>query len=111
MPRKKSIKKETKTDSNQVDKELKDILESRKANIKVFGIGGAGGNTISRMSEIGIVGAEMYAINTDAQDLLYTNCENKILIGKELTKDSVQVLLQMLEKNQPKKVKKNWKKF
>lgn len=70
----------------KMDKELESILESRKANIKVLGLGGAGGNTISRMTEIGIIGAETYAINTDAQDLLYTDCENKILIGKELTK-------------------------
>ena len=75
------LKKETK-----IDKELESILESRKANIKVVGIGGAGGNTVSRMSEVGIIGAEIYVVNTDAQDLLYTECENKVLIGKEVTK-------------------------
>src|SRR3989338_684244 len=37
------------------------------------------------MSEIGITGTEMIAINTDAQDLLYTNASHKILIGKETT--------------------------
>jgi len=71
---------------NKINRELENILESRKANIKVIGLGGAGGNTISRMTEVGIIGAEMYAINTDAQDLLYNECENKVLIGKELTK-------------------------
>jgi len=38
------------------------------------------------MSEVGIEGVETIAINTDAQDLLYTTADRKILIGKELTK-------------------------
>ena len=66
--------------------DLEKILEARKADIKVIGAGGSGCNTISRMSEIGIVGADMIAVNTDAQDLLYTDCENKLLIGKDTTK-------------------------
>ena len=37
------------------------------------------------MSEVGIAGAITIAINTDAQDLLYTNSNEKILIGRELT--------------------------
>ena len=37
------------------------------------------------MKEVGVTGAETIAINTDAQDLLYTNCDTKILIGKEIT--------------------------
>jgi len=68
-----------------VDDDLKKILESRKAEIKVVGSGGAGNNTISRLMQVGIVGAEAIAINTDAQDLLYTDADVKILIGKEIT--------------------------
>ncbi|MEM7819552.1 MAG: cell division protein FtsZ [Candidatus Aenigmatarchaeota archaeon] len=67
------------------DEELKKILESKKANIKILGAGGAGGNTISRLMQVGVVGAETIAINTDAQDLLYTDADTKILIGKEIT--------------------------
>jgi cell division protein FtsZ len=67
------------------DDELRKILESKKAVIKVVGCGGAGGNTISRLMQVGIVGAETKAINTDAQDLLYTDADVKILIGKEIT--------------------------
>ena len=37
------------------------------------------------MKEVGIKGAELIAVNTDAQDLLYTKADKKILIGKELT--------------------------
>ena len=71
--------------TREIDRELEEILQKQKARIKVFGIGGGGGNTLSRMKEIGIKGGEMIALNTDAQDLLYTNADYKILIGKELT--------------------------
>src|SRR3989344_8848344 len=67
------------------DEELRKILESKKAEIKILGAGGAGGNTISRLMQGGGVGAETIAINTDAQDLLYTDADIKILIGKEIT--------------------------
>ncbi|MEM4369008.1 MAG: cell division protein FtsZ, partial [Candidatus Woesearchaeota archaeon] len=50
------------------------------------GCGGAGNNTINRITEVGITGAETIAINTDAQDLLYTTADKKILIGREITK-------------------------
>ena len=71
--------------STAADDELRKILESKKAEIKVLGAGGAGGNTISRLMQVGIAGAETIAINTDAQDLLYTDADIKILIGKEIT--------------------------
>jgi cell division protein FtsZ len=69
----------------EIDRELEEILNKRRANIKVLGCGGGGGNTVSRMREIGIKGAELIAVNTDAQDLLYTDSDLKILIGRELT--------------------------
>jgi len=67
------------------DDVLKKLLEERKANIKVVGVGGAGNNTINRLIELGIVGAETIAVNTDAQQLLYNNADRKILIGKEVS--------------------------
>ncbi len=72
--------------SNVLDAELEELLSKQKAKIKVFGCGGGGNNTINRITEIGIVGAETIGINTDAQDLLYTSADKKILIGKDLTK-------------------------
>lgn len=72
--------------TSPIDQELEEILNKQKAKIKVIGAGGGGNNTINRMSEIGIVGAETVAMNTDAQDLLYTNADQKILLGKEITK-------------------------
>jgi cell division protein FtsZ len=68
-----------------IDQELAELLKKQTAKIKVIGVGGGGGNSLSRMREIGIKGGELIAINTDAQDLLYTNADQKILIGRELT--------------------------
>ncbi len=70
---------------SDVDEELQHLLSKQRAAIKVVGTGGGGNNTINRMTEIGITGAETIAVNTDAQDLLYTNSDQKILIGKEVT--------------------------
>jgi len=70
---------------SQEDEELHRILANRKARIKVIGCGGAGNNTINRIFEIGIIGVETIAVNTDAQDLIATVADKKILIGKELT--------------------------
>jgi len=72
--------------SNVLDEELEQLLSKQKASIKVIGVGGAGNNTINRISEVGVVGAESIAVNTDAQDLLYTTADKKILIGRDLTK-------------------------
>ena len=71
---------------NVLDEELEDLLSKQKATIKVVGAGGGGNNTINRMTEVGIVGAETIAVNTDAQDLLYTTADKKVLLGKEISK-------------------------
>ncbi|MCK4968828.1 MAG: cell division protein FtsZ, partial [Candidatus Aenigmarchaeota archaeon] len=70
---------------HQLDGDLKEILKTRKAEITVVGCGGAGNNTIARLVQVGIEGAKTMAVNTDAQDLLYTDADEKILIGKEIT--------------------------
>lgn len=71
--------------ANAVDEELESLLQKQSTRVKVIGCGGGGGNSVSRMKEIGIKGCEIIAINTDAQDLLYTDVDTKILIGRELT--------------------------
>ena len=73
------------SDVKDVDRELAELLHQQNAKIKVIGVGGGGNNSLSRMKEIGIKGGKLIAINTDAQDLLYANADEKILIGKELT--------------------------
>jgi cell division protein FtsZ len=72
--------------NSEIDHELEQILKKQAARIKVVGVGGGGGNTISRMRSIGVRGGEIIAINTDAQDLLYANADQKILIGREISK-------------------------
>lgn len=73
-------------EENSIDAELEQLIAKQKATIKVVGCGGGGNNTIERISEVGVAGSETIAINTDAQDLLYTRSDKKILIGKELTR-------------------------
>lgn len=63
-----------------------DDLRAGKANIKVFGCGGAGCNTITWLFNKGINGATVYGVNTDALHLSITKADEKTLIGKELTR-------------------------
>ncbi len=55
-------------------------------NIKVIGVGGAGGNAINDMISSGVTGVEFIAANTDAQDLVNSLADIKIQLGPELTK-------------------------
>jgi cell division protein FtsZ len=68
---------------DNIDRELEDIINRSRAKIFVIGTGGAGNNTVSRLTEIGIEGAGTISVNTDAQDLFYSNANQKILIGRE----------------------------
>lgn len=54
--------------------------------ILVIGCGGAGNNTINRLIKIGFDGATAVAINTDSQHLAMIEADEKILIGKKLTR-------------------------
>ena len=63
-----------------------DSLAEQKANLKVIGVGGAGGNAVNRMIQAGMKGVDFMVINTDAQDLENNAAENKIQIGKNLTR-------------------------
>src|SRR5436190_11204550 len=56
------------------------------AEIKVVGVGGAGGAAINRMVDAGIDGVEFIAINTDAQALHHSKARVKIHIGKDETR-------------------------
>ena len=63
-----------------------DELRAGKANIKVIGVGGCGGNAVTWLFNKGINGATIYAANTDALHLSVTKADEKLLIGKELTR-------------------------
>jgi cell division protein FtsZ len=68
------------------DEELAAVVEDLETQITVVGCGGAGGNTVTRMTEEGIHGAKLVAANTDAQHLAdEVEADSKILIGRERT--------------------------
>ncbi len=56
------------------------------AVIKVIGVGGSGGNAISRMMKCNIKGVELIVVNADVQDLHKSKAHKKIQIGKKLTR-------------------------
>lgn len=64
--------------------EIKPTEVESKANIKVVGVGGAGGSAVDRMKEVGLTGVEFVAINTDAQALHHSVADTKVHIGKGL---------------------------
>lgn len=88
-PQKPGISEPTKLNVSQTEKltdeELEQVLRQARAKIAVVGCGGAGCNTLSRMMNVGIQGADTIAVNTDAQDLLYTTSDRKILVGQDTT--------------------------
>ena len=69
-----------------VEDDILQTLHELRTVIKVIGVGGSGCNTISRMYEEGIEGAELIAINTDVQHLYYTKAHKRLLIGKRRTR-------------------------
>jgi cell division protein FtsZ len=83
---KKNVTRGMRKSSSHTDEELVSMLEANQAKIMVVGCGGGGCNTIERMNEVGIKGASTFAVNTDAQDLLSTRADKKLLVGKKLTR-------------------------
>lgn len=67
------------------EEELRALLESLQPRIRVYGAGGAGCNAINRLFEEGLFESSYvtgYAINTDAQALLQSPLQEKVLIGR-----------------------------
>ena len=63
-----------------------DELKAGKASIKIIGVGGCGCNMTTWLFNKGINGATVYATNTDALHLSVTKADEKLLIGRELTR-------------------------
>jgi len=61
-------------------------LENQSARLKVIGVGGAGGNAVTRMIDYGLQGVEFIALNTDIQALDKCKAQTKYQIGRELTR-------------------------
>ncbi|MCR5611968.1 MAG: cell division protein FtsZ [Clostridiales bacterium] len=56
------------------------------AQLKVIGVGGAGGNAVNRMIEAGLENVEFISINTDMQALSNSRADVKLQIGEKVTK-------------------------
>ena len=63
-----------------------DDTADQKANIKVIGVGGSGGNAVGHMISKGMEGVDFLCANTDAQDLAQSHVATKIQIGIDTTK-------------------------
>ncbi len=68
------------------EKEILAVLEASHPRVYVIGTGGSGCNTITRMSQVGIKGATLVAMNTDAQHLIRIKADKRMLLGKKKTK-------------------------
>ncbi|MCR4676664.1 MAG: cell division protein FtsZ [Sphaerochaetaceae bacterium] len=67
---------------------IEDLLsdeQSQPTEIKVIGVGGAGGNAVNRMISAGLKKVTFVAMNTDVQALQRSNASIRLPIGKELT--------------------------
>ena len=65
--------------------ELKDVPR-RSAQMRVIGVGGAGGNAVNRMIDESLEGVEFISANTDAQALSTSKATQVIQLGKKLTR-------------------------
>lgn len=61
-------------------------FQVEQARIMVVGCGGGGCNTVNRLTELGVAGANTVAANTDAKHLAVTKAGKRILLGRELTR-------------------------
>ena len=67
---------------------IEDLLHDEQTpptDIKVIGVGGAGGNAVNRMISSGLKKVTFVAMNTDVQALQRSDAQVRIPIGKELT--------------------------
>ncbi len=66
--------------------DIADGALGNSAKIKVFGVGGGGGNAIQNMISCGLQGVHFVCANTDVQALNKNSAPCKIQIGEKLTK-------------------------
>ncbi|MFH1306408.1 MAG: cell division protein FtsZ [Candidatus Micrarchaeota archaeon] len=81
-----NIVAEAKSDSGASMQKKDEFLSNDKIRIAIIGVGGGGCNTINRMMRKGIKSARLIAINTDNLHLKSIQAQEKILIGKSITR-------------------------
>lgn len=75
-------------DDNNELQEMQDDEEELKQNakIKVIGVGGGGGNAVNGMIHDNEDLVEYWVFNTDCQALSQSLCENKLVLGRNVTR-------------------------
>ena len=63
--------------------ELTEIMKASRPTVAVIGLGGAGCNIITYLSQRSIAGAKTIAANTDINHLVLQQADKRMLIGKE----------------------------
>ena len=61
-------------------------MNDNGARIKVFGVGGGGGNAVQHMIDSGLQGVEFICANTDMQALRKNHSPTKLQLGEKLTR-------------------------
>jgi cell division protein FtsZ len=62
------------------------LMGSNGADVRVIGVGGAGGNAVRHMSSAGIDGVVLIAANTDTQSLIAHPAHQRIVLGRRATR-------------------------
>jgi cell division protein FtsZ len=64
-----------------IGRTIEEIARESIPQISVLGVGGAGCNISSWMRDKGVLGAKIYALNSDAQHLSVSNADHRVLLG------------------------------
>ena len=86
MAEKKSFARDKQENNSFMEAKKLKNNENPIARVKVVGVGGAGGNAVSRMFEDFPRGVELIAVNTDIQDLDHSMAKKRVYIGRNITK-------------------------
>ena len=72
------------------NKEMRPLFDEEglqtNAKIKVIGCGGGGSNAVNQMIQDKNEDVEYWVFNTDCQALANSNCENKLILGRNVTR-------------------------
>lgn len=66
--------------------ELKEIIKASRPTVTVIGLGGAGCNITTYLSDKGVAGAKIVAANTDISHLVLQRADKLMLIGKQTSR-------------------------
>ena len=77
---------EEENSSEDVNASIAALLRRSLPRVQMIGVGGAGNNSTARLMRSNVEDVEVLAINTDAQDLLNTLANKKVLVGYSVTR-------------------------